>query len=198
MTSTTAHPYDALTPDRVLDALASVGLSCDGRLMPLSSYENRVYQLWLEDEFQGHRAVVAKFYRPGRWSRAQILEEHAFAAELVEGEVPAVAPLVLEGGTLNEFGGFSFSCWPANARSSRSNWAHSSTATSSCGNSTAPNSHWSSRCAPCGSFSTARGWRGAGRTRSFRSIFRSSAAATTGKGRSACSRNRSRPWRNRR
>jgi len=112
MSSPTAHPYDTLTPDRVLDALASVGLQCDGRLVALSSYENRVYQLYLENEFEGHRAVVAKFYRPGRWSRTQILEEHAFAAELVEGEVPAVAPLMLEGGTLNEFGGFFFSVSP--------------------------------------------------------------------------------------
>src|SRR5690606_31107257 len=81
------HPYATLTPDVVLDALASVGLHGDGRLMALSSYENRVYQAVLEDG----RRVVAKFYRPGRWSRAQILEEHAFAQELAEAEVPAVA-----------------------------------------------------------------------------------------------------------
>jgi hypothetical protein len=81
------HPFAALTPDQVLDALASVGLYGDGRLMALSSYENRVYQVTLED---GQR-VVAKFYRPERWSQAQILEEHAFAAELTAAEVPAVA-----------------------------------------------------------------------------------------------------------
>ncbi|MFT4242184.1 MAG: serine/threonine protein kinase [Acidovorax sp.] len=103
-----AHPYAALTPDAVLDALASVGLYGDGRLMALSSYENRVYQVTLED---GQR-VVAKFYRPGRWSEAQILEEHAFAAELMAAEVPAVGPLALQGRTLHAQGGFAFSVSP--------------------------------------------------------------------------------------
>ena len=102
------HPYARLTPDHVLDALASVGLYGDGRLMALSSYENRVYQATLED---GER-VVAKFYRPGRWSEAQILEEHAFAAELMAAEVPAVGPLVLHGSTLHPHDGFAFSVSP--------------------------------------------------------------------------------------
>ena len=102
------HPFATLTPDVVLDALASVGLYGDGRLMALSSYENRVYQVTLED---GSR-VVAKFYRPERWSEAQILEEHAFAAELMAAEVPAVGPLVLEGRTLHPYGGFQFSVSP--------------------------------------------------------------------------------------
>jgi len=106
------HPYEALTPDVVMDALASIGLAGDGRLMALSSYENRVYQLWLEEPHEGESAVVAKFYRPGRWSEEQILEEHSFAAELVEGEVPAVAPLAIEGRTLHQFGGFAFSVSP--------------------------------------------------------------------------------------
>ena len=83
-----AHPYAKLTPDLVLDAIASAGLRPDGRLIGLSSYENRVYQLGLEDG----PMVVAKFYRPGRWSDAQIAEEHAFAKELAEREVPVVAP----------------------------------------------------------------------------------------------------------
>ncbi|MDP3137292.1 MAG: serine/threonine protein kinase [Burkholderiaceae bacterium] len=103
-----SHPYDTLGPDTVLDALASVGLRGDGRLMALSSYENRVYQVHLEDG----EIVVAKFYRPGRWSDAQILEEHAFAAELMAAEIPAVGPLVLDAGTLHHFGGFSFSVSP--------------------------------------------------------------------------------------
>lgn len=94
--ATPLHPFATLTPDVVLDALASVGLYGDGRLMALSSYENRVYQVTLEDGVR----VVAKFYRPGRWSEAQILEEHAFAAELMAAEVPAVGPLVLAGRTL--------------------------------------------------------------------------------------------------
>lgn len=106
------HPYDSLTPDAVLDALASVGLHGDGRLLALSSYENRVYQIHLEDPFEGASIVVAKFYRPGRWSKAQILEEHAFAAELQQAEVPAVAPLAPAGGTLHHHGGFAFSVSP--------------------------------------------------------------------------------------
>jgi Ser/Thr protein kinase RdoA (MazF antagonist) len=107
-----SHPYETLTPDAVMDALASVGLRGDGRLMALSSYENRVYQAHLEEPVEGHGAVVAKFYRPGRWSEAQILEEHAFSAELTAAEVPAVAPLALNGATLHEFGGFAFSVSP--------------------------------------------------------------------------------------
>lgn len=107
-----SHPYESLTPDAVLDALAGVGLHGDGRLLGLSSYENRVYQVHLEDAWEGNDAVVAKFYRPGRWSDAQILEEHAFAAELMAAEVPAVGPLVLEGQTLHHFGGFAFSVSP--------------------------------------------------------------------------------------
>jgi Ser/Thr protein kinase RdoA (MazF antagonist) len=68
-----SHPYEVLTPDVVMDALAAVGLRGDGRLMALSSYENRVYQAHLEEPVQSHSAVVAKFYRPGRWTEAQIL-----------------------------------------------------------------------------------------------------------------------------
>jgi Ser/Thr protein kinase RdoA (MazF antagonist) len=102
------HPYSTLTPDLVLDALSSAGLYGDGRLMALGSYENRVYQAVLED---GTR-VVAKFYRPGRWSEAQILEEHAFALDLAAAEVPVVAPLVLEGRTLHRHAGFAFSISP--------------------------------------------------------------------------------------
>ena len=95
--SAAAHPYQTLTPDLVMDALASVGVLADGRLTALGSYENRVYLAHLESPVQGHAAVVAKFYRPGRWRREQILEEHAFAAELMAAEVPAVGPLVLPG-----------------------------------------------------------------------------------------------------
>jgi Ser/Thr protein kinase RdoA (MazF antagonist) len=106
---TLVHPFETLTPDVVMDALASVGLYGDGRLLALSSYENRVYQLHLEDG----RVVVAKFYRPERWSEAQILEEHAFSAELMEAEIPVIGPMVLEGTTLNHFGGFAFSVSPS-------------------------------------------------------------------------------------
>ncbi len=106
------HPYDTLTPDAVLDALASIGLWGDGRLTALSSYENRVYQIPLDEPVQGHAQVVAKFYRPGRWSDDAILEEHAFAAELVAAEVPVVPPLSLDGRTLHHHGGFAFSVSP--------------------------------------------------------------------------------------
>jgi Ser/Thr protein kinase RdoA (MazF antagonist) len=113
------HPYEDLTPDVVLDAMASVGLNGDGRLTALSSYENRVYQAGLEAPAgeTAALAVVLKFYRPGRWSDAQILEEHGFAAELLAAEVPMVAPLLLSGGTgalssLHHHGGFAFSVSP--------------------------------------------------------------------------------------
>jgi Ser/Thr protein kinase RdoA (MazF antagonist) len=102
------HAFDSLTPDLVLDALDSVGLRGDGRLTALSSYENRVYQVQLEDG----SAVVAKFYRPQRWTDAQIQEEHDFAAELMAAEVPAVGPLVLNDATLHHFGSFAFSVSP--------------------------------------------------------------------------------------
>ena len=105
---TTTSPFSALTPDIVLDALDSVGLRGDGRLTTLSSYENRVYQVQLEDG----SSVVAKFYRPVRWSDAQIQEEHDFAAELMAAEVPAIGPLKLQGATLHHFGGFAFSASP--------------------------------------------------------------------------------------
>ena len=85
-------PYAGLTPNLVLDALDGVGLRGDGRLIQLNSYENRVFQIFLEDG----QVVVAKFYRPGRWTDAQILEEHAFATELAAAEIPVAAPWKLE------------------------------------------------------------------------------------------------------
>jgi Ser/Thr protein kinase RdoA (MazF antagonist) len=103
-----SKPYENLTPDAVLDALESVGLRGDGRLLALNSYENRVYQVNLEDDSY----VVAKFYRPNRWSDAQLLEEHAFAAELVEREIPVVAPFELDGKTLHNFNDIRFAVFP--------------------------------------------------------------------------------------
>lgn len=102
--TTAATSYATLSPDMVLDALDSVGLRSDGRLLALNSYENRVYQVGIEDG----PPVVAKFYRPGRWSDAQILEEHGFVAELVEREIPVVPAMTLDGETLRHFGGFRF------------------------------------------------------------------------------------------
>ncbi|HKC53749.1 MAG TPA: serine/threonine protein kinase [Burkholderiales bacterium] len=107
-------PYSGLTPDTVLDALASVGFAGDGRLLALNSYENRVYQVWLEDGSCASTppSVVAKFYRPARWSDAQVLEEHAFSLELAEREIPVVAPLTANGNTLHASGGFRFAIFP--------------------------------------------------------------------------------------
>ena len=99
------HPdYQNLTPDLVLDAVETCGVRCDGRQYALNSYENRVYQVWLDD---GSMRVV-KFYRPQRWSDAAILEEHAYSQELVDREIPVVAPLAINGKTLHEHGGFRF------------------------------------------------------------------------------------------
>ncbi|NML62189.1 serine/threonine protein kinase [Massilia sp. RP-1-19] len=96
------HPFAGLGPDRVLDALDSVGLRGDGRLIALNSYENRVYQVGMEEG----PPVVVKFYRPQRWSDAAILEEHAFVEELAEREIPAVPAMVINGRSLHEFEGF--------------------------------------------------------------------------------------------
>ncbi|UCE30206.1 MAG: serine/threonine protein kinase [Burkholderiales bacterium] len=103
-----ATPYAGLTPDRILDALQSIGLFGDGRLLALNSFENRVYQVGVD----AAAPVVVKFYRPGRWSDAQIDEEHAFAAELAEREIPVVAPLTVHGRTLHRFAGFRFAVFP--------------------------------------------------------------------------------------
>ena len=98
-------PFNSLTPDSVLDALGSIGLRGDGRLLALNSYENRVYQTGMEEG----PPLIAKFYRPARWSDAQILEEHAFVATLAEREIPAVPALEISGRTLHAFNGFRFS-----------------------------------------------------------------------------------------
>ncbi len=102
-------PYSQLTPERVLAALDGVGLLTDGRLLALNSFENRVYQVGQEEG----PPVIAKFYRPGRWSDAAILEEHAFTLELAAREIPVVPPLVLgSGATLLEYQGFRFAAYP--------------------------------------------------------------------------------------
>jgi len=102
-------PFAALTPDCLLNAMDSVGLHGDGRLLALNSYENRVYQVGMEE---GAPRVV-KVYRPGRWSDAAILEEHAFLQELADAELPVVPPLPLGAGrTLHYFDGFRFAVFP--------------------------------------------------------------------------------------
>jgi len=101
-------PYAALTPECLLDAVETTGLRCDGRLSALNSYENRVYQVW----FEAGDCAVAKFYRPQRWKRTAILEEHAFALELAQAELPVVAPMVLNSHTLHEHAGFMLALYP--------------------------------------------------------------------------------------
>jgi Ser/Thr protein kinase RdoA (MazF antagonist) len=103
------HPFAALDPQRVLEALESVGLHGDGRLLALNSYENRVYRVGRDEG----PPVVVKFYRPQRWSDAAILEEHAFVAELAEREVPVVPARELDGRTLHTFEGFRFAVFPS-------------------------------------------------------------------------------------
>ena len=84
--------YADLQPDDILEALDDLGFRCDGRFLALNSYENRVYRVGIEDD----RPVVAKFYRPARWSDDEILEEHAFTHELAAAEIPVVAPLIID------------------------------------------------------------------------------------------------------
>jgi Ser/Thr protein kinase RdoA (MazF antagonist) len=98
------HPYDRLTPDLVIESVESLGARSDGRILALNSYENRVYQVGIEDG----QPLVAKFYRPGRWTDAAIKEEHAFALELAGQEVPVVPPIVRDGASLFEREGFRF------------------------------------------------------------------------------------------
>jgi Ser/Thr protein kinase RdoA (MazF antagonist) len=98
------HPYDRLTPDVIIAAVEAVGWISDRRILALNSYENRVYQVGVEQS----QPVVVKFYRPGRWSDAAIQEEHGFALELAAAEVPVVPPLVAQGKTLFEYEGFRY------------------------------------------------------------------------------------------
>jgi Ser/Thr protein kinase RdoA (MazF antagonist) len=97
--------FSGLSPDCVFDAMHAHGFHCDGRLLALNSYENRVYQLGVDDA----PPVVVKFYRPRRWSDAQIIEEHQFVAQLEADEVPVVLAMVdVDGNSLREFSGFRF------------------------------------------------------------------------------------------
>jgi Ser/Thr protein kinase RdoA (MazF antagonist) len=100
----TIPPFANLTPDCVMNAIDSLGLPCDGRLLALNSYENRVYQVGQDDG----PPLVAKFYRPERWSSEAILEEHAFTLELAERELPVVPPRIHQGQTLHQLAGFQF------------------------------------------------------------------------------------------
>ncbi len=103
-----AQPYSGLSPDTVLDAVERVGFEPDGRMLALNSFENRVYQVGIEDA----APLIAKFYRPARWTDAAILEEHEFSAELGEAELPVVAPIARDGQTLFLHDGFRFAVFP--------------------------------------------------------------------------------------
>lgn len=108
MTRIFSHAFSGLSPEVVLDAIESIGLHPDGRLLALNSYENRVYRIGMEEG----PPVVAKFYRPQRWSDDAILEEHDFVWELAEREIPAVPPVRHDGRTLHEYDGFRFAVFP--------------------------------------------------------------------------------------
>ncbi len=101
-------PYSELSPQTVLDAIEALGHRSDGRLLALNSYENRVYQIGIEDG----APLIAKFYRPARWTDAAIREEHAFACELAAQEIPVVAPLLREGESLHVHRGFRYAVFP--------------------------------------------------------------------------------------
>jgi len=91
---TADHPFSRLKPDFIMDAIESVGYHCDARILELNSYENRVYQVGIEDK----EPIIAKFYRPDRWSFEQINEEHTFTAELADHDLSVVAPLLQPSG----------------------------------------------------------------------------------------------------
>ncbi|HBF07443.1 MAG TPA: serine/threonine protein kinase [Gammaproteobacteria bacterium] len=99
--------FQHLSPNAVLNAIESLGLEVDGRLFELNSFENRVFQIGILDQ----APLIAKFYRPGRWSAAQIQEEHDFTLQLEEDEVPAIAPLVFNGKSLFHAEGYYFALY---------------------------------------------------------------------------------------
>ncbi|KTC73788.1 kinase [Legionella birminghamensis] len=101
-------PYETLSPDTILNAVESTGFLCTGSLHALNSYENRVYQIGIENA----EPLIAKFYRPHRWSSAAILEEHQFSLELVQHEIPIIAPLIINGQSLHHYQDFRFALFP--------------------------------------------------------------------------------------
>lgn len=108
MSTQNNHPFEALTPSFVLNSVDHHGYISDGRILALNSYENRVYQVGIEDE----EPIIAKFYRPDRWSDEQILEEHQLCAELVAQELPVVPPLMKNSTTLFHYGDFRLALYP--------------------------------------------------------------------------------------
>ena len=109
-------PYYRLDPEELIRVVESIGLLCDGRMLALNSYENRVYQVGIEDA----NPLITKVYRPGRWTNEQILEEHAFALEIADAEIPLIPPMVINGQTLHEHNGFRFAMFERMAGMRRS------------------------------------------------------------------------------
>lgn len=105
-------PFENLTPDVVLRAAELCGFTVDGRLLALNSFENRVYQIGLDEPHPNGQKIVAKFYRPNRWNAAQIGEEHHFSQQLHAEEIPVVAPLEFAGATLHSVDGFRYALYP--------------------------------------------------------------------------------------
>ncbi len=103
-----SHPFDSLNPDLIMDAVESLGFQCDCRIFPLNSYENRVYRVGVEEG----EPLIAKFYRPERWSHAQLQEEHDFCFELQQEELPVLAPLQIDGQSLHKHKEFVFTLFP--------------------------------------------------------------------------------------
>lgn len=108
MNENLATPYSNLSPELILNAVESLGFACSGSLLALNSYENRVYQIGIDDGVP----IIAKFYRPERWTTDAILEEHQFALELQQQEIPVVAPLMVNNASLHEYEGFRFALFP--------------------------------------------------------------------------------------
>lgn len=102
------HNYSQLGPDTIVNAVESLNYISDRRVLALNSYENRVYQVGIEDELP----IIAKFYRPARWTDEMIKEEHQFTLELAEADLPVVAPLVIDNETIFNFEGYRFSLYP--------------------------------------------------------------------------------------
>ncbi len=106
--NTSLYNYSQLGPDTIVNAVDSIGYISDRRVLALNSYENRVYQVGIEDELP----IIAKFYRPARWTDAMIKEEHQFTLELAEADLPVVAPLLIDNETIFTYEGYRFSLYP--------------------------------------------------------------------------------------
>jgi Ser/Thr protein kinase RdoA (MazF antagonist) len=102
------HDFAQLQPDTIIEAVETLGLDCDARIFPLNSYENRVYQIGIEDAVP----VIGKFYRPNRWSNAQILEEHVFTEQLAQLDIPVIAPLKFNGNSLLQHNQYRYALYP--------------------------------------------------------------------------------------